>query len=111
MMTTAAISPITRNVLSIEKIEPMAVKATQSARIAPRILQIIRLMHPVCTRRGRPAGYGKECPGQLAEKPPTSLSASHPCPLWACHWASVSQSLSGSAKLPFTVSAAVDRFS
>jgi hypothetical protein len=48
---TTAISPITRKVSIIPKIQPMAVKATQTAKTAPRIVQIIRLMHPVCARR------------------------------------------------------------
>ena len=39
-------------------IQPMAVKASQTARIAPRIVQIVRLMHPVCARRRGGAGLG-----------------------------------------------------
>ena len=51
MKTTTAISPIMRKVLSIAKIQPMAMKASQMARIAPRIVHIIRPIYPVCARR------------------------------------------------------------
>ena len=51
MKTTTAISPIMKNVLSIAKIQPMAMKASQMARIAPRIVHIIRPIYPVCARR------------------------------------------------------------
>jgi len=51
MTTTAAISPVIRNVLSVAKIPPMAVTASQMARITPRIVHIIRPMYPVCARR------------------------------------------------------------
>ncbi len=48
MTTTAAISPVIRNVLSVAEIQPMAVTASQMARITPRIVHIIRPMYPVC---------------------------------------------------------------
>jgi hypothetical protein len=51
MKTTTAISPIMKKVLSIAKIQPMAMKASQMARIAPRIVHIIRPIYPVCARR------------------------------------------------------------
>ena len=59
MTTTAAISPVIRNVLSVAKIPPMAVTASQMARITPRIVHIIRPMYPVCARR--PAQGGAPC--------------------------------------------------
>src|SRR5258706_109432 len=55
MNTTTAISPMTKNVLSIAKIQPIAMKPTQMARIAPRIVHIIRPMDPVCARSPGPA--------------------------------------------------------
>jgi hypothetical protein len=51
MTTTAAISPVIKNVLSVAKIPSMAVNASQMARITPRIVHIIRPMYPVCARR------------------------------------------------------------
>jgi hypothetical protein len=51
MTTTAAISPVIRNVLSVAKIPPIAMNASQMARITPRIVHIIRPMDPVCARR------------------------------------------------------------
>jgi hypothetical protein len=54
-MTTAAISPTIKNVLSVEVIQPMAVNASQMARITPRIVHIIRPMHPVCAQRAAQA--------------------------------------------------------
>ncbi len=57
MTTTAAISPVIRNVLSVATIPSMAVTASQMARITPRIAQIIRPMCPVCALAGFPAGY------------------------------------------------------
>jgi hypothetical protein len=50
MMTAIAISPMMRNVLSVATILPTAVKATDMARIAPRIVPMIRRMSPVCAR-------------------------------------------------------------
>jgi hypothetical protein len=50
MTTTTAITPRIKNVLSIAKIPPMAMKASQMARIAPTIVHIIRPMSPVCPR-------------------------------------------------------------
>jgi hypothetical protein len=44
-----------RNVLSVAKIPPAAVTASQMARIAPRIVPMIRPMYPVCTRGSRQA--------------------------------------------------------
>ncbi len=51
MKTAIAISPVMRNVLSVAKIPPAAMKASQMARIAPRIVHMIRPMHPVCAQR------------------------------------------------------------
>jgi hypothetical protein len=51
MTTTAAISPVIKNVLSVAEIPPMAVNASQMAKITPRIVHIIRPMYPVCARR------------------------------------------------------------
>jgi len=51
MKTAIAISPMTRNVLSEAKIPPAAVTASQTARIAPRTVPMIRPMCLVCTRR------------------------------------------------------------
>ena len=59
MTTTAAISPMIRNVLSVAKIPPIAVNASQTARITPRIVHIIRPMSPVCAQR--PAQDGSAC--------------------------------------------------
>ena len=50
MKTAVAISPMMRNVLSVAKIPPAAVTASQMARIAPRIIPMIRPMSPVCAR-------------------------------------------------------------
>jgi hypothetical protein len=41
--------------LSVEVIQPMAVNASQMARITPRIVHIIRPMHPVCAQRAAQA--------------------------------------------------------
>jgi hypothetical protein len=51
MKTAIAVSPMMRNVLSVAKIPPAAVKASQMARIAPRIIPMIRPMYSVCARR------------------------------------------------------------
>ena len=51
MKTTTAISPIMKKVLTIAKIQPMAMKASQMAKIAPTIVHIIRPVYPVCARR------------------------------------------------------------
>jgi len=51
MKTAIAISPMMRNVLSVAKIPPAAVKASQMARIAPRIIPMIRPMYSVCAQR------------------------------------------------------------
>ena len=48
MKTAIAISPMMANVLSVAKIPPAAVTASQMARIAPRIVVMIRPMYPVC---------------------------------------------------------------
>jgi len=53
--TTTAISPMTKNVLSIAKIPPIAMKPTQMARITPRIAHIFRPMYLVCARRASAA--------------------------------------------------------
>jgi hypothetical protein len=45
MKTTAAIRPVITNVLSTAENQPMAVKMSHMARIAPRIVPIIR---PMC---------------------------------------------------------------
>ncbi len=46
MKTAIAISPMMTNVLSVAKIPPAAVKASHMARIAPRIVPMIRPMSP-----------------------------------------------------------------
>jgi hypothetical protein len=51
MKTAIAISPTMRNVLSVAKIPPAAVKANQMATIAPRIIPMIRPTYSVCTHR------------------------------------------------------------
>jgi hypothetical protein len=51
MKTAIAISPTMRNVLNVAKIPPAAVKASQMARIVPRIIPMIRPMYSVCARR------------------------------------------------------------
>ena len=50
MKTAIAISPMMRNVLNVATIPPAAVKASHMARIAPRIVPMIRPMSPVCTQ-------------------------------------------------------------
>lgn len=62
MKTAIAISPMMRNVLSVAKIPPAAVKASQMARIAPRIIPMIRPMYPVCARRLRQATVVPDAP-------------------------------------------------
>ena len=82
MKTTTAISPMMKNVLSIAKIQPIAMKASQMARIAPRIVPMIRLMYPVCTRlpcqatgyAGRP-GPSQGRAGRMAYLAGTTLGA------------------------------------
>jgi len=64
-MTTAAISPMMRNVLTIAKIPPMAVKTPQMATTAPTIFMIIRPMHPGYPPRCRPGG--RSVTGQAAD--------------------------------------------
>ena len=62
MMTAMAISPMMRNVLSVATILPTVVMASDTARIAPMIVPMIRRMYPVCAlgplacdgRAGRP---------------------------------------------------------
>jgi len=50
MMTAIAISPMMRNVLSVATILLTAVKASDMARIALRIVPMIRRMSPVCAQ-------------------------------------------------------------
>ena len=50
MNTAIAISPMMRKNLRVAKIAPAAVTASQVARIAPRIVPMIRPMSPVCAR-------------------------------------------------------------
>ena len=50
MKTAIAISAMMRNVLSVAKIPPATVAASQMARIAPMIVPMIRPMYPVCAR-------------------------------------------------------------
>jgi len=50
MKTAIAISAMMRNVLSVAKIPPATVAASQVARIAPMIVPMIRPMYPVCAR-------------------------------------------------------------
>jgi hypothetical protein len=66
MKTASAISAMMRNILSVAKIPPATVTTSQMARIAPRIVPIIRPMYPVCTRLPCQAtGYaGRPGPGQ-----------------------------------------------
>ena len=61
MTTTAAISPVIKNVLSVAEIQPMAVNASQMARTTPRIVHIIRPMYPVCARRPAQAALHADC--------------------------------------------------
>jgi hypothetical protein len=56
MKTAIAISPMMTNVLSVAKIPPATVTASQTARIAPMIVPMIRPMYSVCA--GSPAGGG-----------------------------------------------------
>ncbi len=72
MTTTAAISPVIRNVLSVAKIPPMAVNASQMARITPRIVHIIRPMYPVCARRPAQAAFQDD---RAAHWRPTAAAA------------------------------------
>jgi len=48
MKTAIAISAMMRNVFSVAKISPAIATASQMARIAPRIVPMIRPMYPVC---------------------------------------------------------------
>ena len=48
--TAIAISPMMTNVLSVATIPPATVTASHMARIAPRIVPMIRPMSPVCRR-------------------------------------------------------------
>ena len=71
MKTAIAISPMRRNVLSVATIPPAAVTASQMARIAPRIIPMIRPMSPVCARglwqaRAAPTARGGEFAGVTA---------------------------------------------
>ncbi len=75
MKTTTAISPIMKNVLSIPKIQPMAMKATQMARIAPRIVHIIRPIYQVCARRPPQVAVVVTGPARA----PAWRGGSHPC--------------------------------
>ena len=51
MKTAIAISATMRNVFSVAKMPPATVTASQMARIAPRIVPMIRPMYLVCARR------------------------------------------------------------
>ncbi len=51
MKTAIAISATMRNVFSVAKSPPATVTASQMARIAPRIVPMIRPMYLVCARR------------------------------------------------------------
>jgi hypothetical protein len=48
--TAIAISPMMTNVLSVATIPPATVTASNMAKIAPRIVPMIRPMPPVCRR-------------------------------------------------------------
>jgi hypothetical protein len=50
MKTAIAISPMIRNVLTVATIPPAAVTASHMAKVAPRIVPMIRPMPPVCRR-------------------------------------------------------------
>jgi hypothetical protein len=80
MTTTTAISPMIKNVLSIAKIQPMAVSASQMARITPRTVQSIRPTYPVCARRPRQAAMHADRathwrPGGRRLQPPFATAA------------------------------------
>jgi hypothetical protein len=79
MKTAIAISPTTRNVLSVAKIPPAAVTASQMARIAPRTVPMIRPMYPVCAWRPRQAAVvparRQGLAGRLAYRPGRRLVA------------------------------------
>ena len=67
MKTAIAISAMMRNVLSVAKIPPATVTASQTASIAPMIVPMIRPMYLVCAsspadggRAGR-IGQGRPC--------------------------------------------------
>ena len=78
MKTTIAISPMMRNVLSVAKIPPAAVKTSHMARIAPRIIPMMRPISPVCARasgRRRIRGHIDELSAQDKTSPGCYVSA------------------------------------
>ena len=74
MMTAIAISPMMRNVLSVATILPTAVKASDMARIAPRIVPMIRRMSPVCAGAWRQDGASSDELAGLRQNVPDRLS-------------------------------------
>ena len=64
MMTAMAISPMTRNVLSVATMLPTDVMASDTATIAPTIVPMIRRMSPLCAP-GPLAGYGRAGPSRI----------------------------------------------
>src|SRR5271166_6550494 len=68
MKTASAISPMMRNVLSVATIPPAAVKANDMARIAPKIVPMIRPMSPVCRRIYAGVSPARSSPG-LSPRP------------------------------------------
>jgi hypothetical protein len=71
MMTAIAISAMMRNVLSVATMLPTAVTASEMARIALRMVPMIRRMSPVCARglaagarSGELAGLRQHVPGR-----------------------------------------------
>jgi len=76
MMTAIAISPMMRNVLSVATILPTAVKASDMARIAPRIVPMIRRMSPVCAGAWLQDGASSDELAGLRQNVPDRLSRS-----------------------------------
>ena len=64
MMTAMAISPTMRNVLSVARMLPRDVTASDTATIAPTIVPMIRRMSPLCAP-GPLAGYGCAGPSRI----------------------------------------------
>jgi integrase len=66
MMTAMAISPMMRNVLSVARMLPIDVMASDTATIAPTTVPMIRRMSPLCAP-GPLAGHGRA--GRLRANP------------------------------------------
>src|SRR4051794_34924503 len=68
--TAIAMSPMMRNALNVAMIPLAAVTTTQIARIAPRIVPMIRPMYPVCPRcPGTPTELGLQAPAAVDQGP------------------------------------------